>query len=388
MGVFKNIKISAKILALVVFMEIIIIIASVHGVSVMRDTADEYQRIYSEDSRAAIIGREMQVNMIKVGFYMSRISNTADMGAKSNMLANMNKFVAEAEKDLANLEQCGGSDTVRDAVAAMKATYPEFKSRAAAAGQAAMNPEVVDNAAIMTFQDSAVKLEKLIAEIAENSQVTAANGMTAMDETISREYYIYGVMSVLMVVISLGAGWMLAHHLSGRIKEITDASARIAEGDLTTQVNNSSGDEIGDAAANFEIMRQRMHESISDIKMAADQVAAGSRNVSEASVSLSQGAAEQASSVEQLSASIAEISSQTASNASNANRANELTELAQQHANIGNSEMRNMLTAMEEINVSSANISKIIKVIDEIAFQTNILALNAAVEAADRKSVV
>ena len=83
-----------------------------------------------------------------------------------------------------------------------------------------------------------------------------------------------------------------------------------------------------------------------------------------------------------MSASIAEIASQTASNAQNAEKANDLTVGTKEKAQLGNEEMQEMLSAMEEINASSANISKIIKVIDEIAFQTNILALNAAVEAA------
>ena len=87
-------------------------------------------------------------------------------------------------------------------------------------------------------------------------------------------------------------------------------------------------------------------------------------------------------SIEQLTASIEEIAAQTKLNADNANEANELAETAKENAVQGNGQMKEMLTAMEEINESSSNISKIIKVIDEIAFQTNILALNAAVEAA------
>jgi len=99
-------------------------------------------------------------------------------------------------------------------------------------------------------------------------------------------------------------------------------------------------------------------------------------------MALSQGATEQASSIEELTASIEEIAAQTNQNAHSAEQVNQLTQGAMTNAVQGNSQMKDMLQAMEQINDSSGSISKIIKVIDEIAFQTNILALNAAVEAA------
>lgn len=97
---------------------------------------------------------------------------------------------------------------------------------------------------------------------------------------------------------------------------------------------------------------------------------------------LSQGSTEQASAIEEITSSMTQVAVQTKENAINANQANELAKKAKEAAISGNDQMKEMLKAMQEINGSSANISKIIKVIDEIAFQTNILALNAAVEAA------
>jgi len=164
------------------------------------------------------------------------------------------------------------------------------------------------------------------------------------------------------------------------IREQVLAVERIADGDLTVDVTVRSEKDI--LGKKLSELVQSMNDLISNIVSASDQVAAGAKQVSDSSTILSQGATEQASSIEELTASLEEVSSQTKQNANNAKEANKLASNARVNAVQGNTRMEEMLKAMDEINVSSANINKIIKVIDDIAFQTNILALNAAVEAA------
>jgi methyl-accepting chemotaxis protein len=170
--------------------------------------------------------------------------------------------------------------------------------------------------------------------------------------------------------------------LSSYVNEISSVLTKIAGGNLDATITEDYRGDFVEIKISLNNIIQSLNDNMSGINNAAEQVAAGSRQISDSSMALSQGATEQASSIQQLTASIEEIASQTKLNTQNANQANELAETAKSNAVQGNSQMKDMLKAMDEINESSANIYKIIKVIDDIAFQTNMLALNAAVEAA------
>lgn len=162
--------------------------------------------------------------------------------------------------------------------------------------------------------------------------------------------------------------------------EMVVALEKLAAGDLTFDANPyDEEDKIGNSLAQTG---RDLNSLMAEILVSTEQIASGSGQVADASQSLSQGAAEQAASLEQITSSMTEMASQTKTNAENAGQANGLAGQTKAAAEQGNRQMQDMVSAMGDIAESGQNISKIIKVIDEIAFQTNLLALNAAVEAA------
>lgn len=168
--------------------------------------------------------------------------------------------------------------------------------------------------------------------------------------------------------------------VADNIKEQAEVTQQVADGDFTIEVTPRSEEDVMGLALKKMVESNRY--AMGNIREAALQVTTSSSQVASASEALAQGSTEQASAIEEITASISAVAEGTMLNASQANTAVDLMKQAIADVKKGNDEMNEMVTAMADINQSSESISKIIKVIDDIAFQTNILALNAAVEAA------
>ncbi|MDR2589891.1 MAG: methyl-accepting chemotaxis protein [Oscillospiraceae bacterium] len=170
--------------------------------------------------------------------------------------------------------------------------------------------------------------------------------------------------------------------LKGYIGEIKEKMTNLANGDLTKETEfNFQGDFVLIKDAINEITRN-LNQTLAEINTTSAQVSIGAKQVADGAQSLAQGSTEQAASVQQLSSSIAEIAASTKANAATADRTSKLSANIKKSAERGSRQMDEMISAVKDINDASTSISKIIKTIDDIAFQTNILALNAAVEAA------
>lgn len=164
------------------------------------------------------------------------------------------------------------------------------------------------------------------------------------------------------------------------IKYQAGIAQEVSNGNLTVQVNPKSPEDL--LGNSLKKLVEDNLRTLSNISDAGTQVTISSSQVASASQALAQGSTEQASAIEEITASIDEIAEKTKQNADRANEATKLVVNAIEDVKKGNKKMEDMVVAMQDINQSSESISKIIKVIDDIAFQTNILALNAAVEAA------
>ncbi len=155
---------------------------------------------------------------------------------------------------------------------------------------------------------------------------------------------------------------------------------QVADRDLTVKVEKlGANDTFGNAIEN---MVDSLNEMFGEIQKSTGQVSTGSKEIADGAQILAQGSTEQAASVQQLSASITDVSEKTKDNAGMAGKAARLAGTIQGDAEKGSAQMNEMMAAVKEIDEAGKSISKVIKAIDDIAFQTNILALNAAVEAA------
>ena len=423
----KNLRIRMKLL--VTFMLIILLFCAtvITAITGLRQNAEKYSEFYNVGYQVTnkVMSMRRGLQIIVKDLTFITIEDEKEKGEVH--LADMKKELAALEENATWLfENFTGEQALLDA----------FSEKVTKAEE--MQQEVIDIAQADKGKAQKMLLNEYqpIVEEAVNSLIEISNAAeqgakedyestTGMQETL---IFIQLGMAAGALVITLLLSAYLTRAITKPLRDLEKAADKIVGGEFDIDVSYRSRDELGQlaeafrnmvviletvisdasrilsamAAGNFYVrteaeeryvgsfqsllssmrrLNRDMSITLGQINQSADQVASGSDQVSSGAQALSQGATEQAAAVEELAATIAGISNQVKDTAENAAGARTKTKTAGDEAEACNRQMLEMMASMEEITQKSNEIGKIIKTIEDIAFQTNILALNAAVEA-------
>jgi methyl-accepting chemotaxis protein len=240
------------------------------------------------------------------------------------------------------------------------------------------------NQAITPLDEKLRELEQSSEHLADSAKNRM--GVLAVDQQAKARttLVIMGAFTTIAAIVSTGLSLMVARGVTRSLRRMVHVVADLSqgEGDLTKRVPVSGRDELALVAQHFNRFIDQVHDLVSRVQGAAEQVGAASQHLAVTAEQLSAGSQEQASSLEETAASLEEITSSVKQNADNAQQANQLAIGSKAMAEKGGGVVQSAVSAMNEIHAASKKITDIIVTIDELAFQTNLLALNAAVEAA------
>lgn len=428
----KNFRISKKLIICFVIIVLISNVSGILGMLILRTSLQQYRSALENDGFA-----QGDIGLLSTSFQEQRVAvlymlQTTDQAKTAELKLQLEEVTGRVNQYLDAVSQRADRDEEVQRVSELRdrlAAYMEYREEVVKLAESGRSAEGVEK-----FRTNCAPISsEIVAMVDEMMQEKTDSGNQLSDslEAAAKGFVlVIAVIMIASVILSVMLTLYLVRSIAKPLTQCTNRLKKLAEGDLNSPVELlNTKDETGELAkatstiinglkgivadevyllsemanGNFHVESQAEEHYIGDyeplrtsierivnelnrtlirIDESADQVAGGADQVASASQALSQGATEQASSVEELAATIAEISEQVKNNADHAAQASSKANAVGETMKQSNLRMQQLSSAMEEISRASGKIGKIIKTIEDIAFQTNILALNAAVEAA------
>jgi methyl-accepting chemotaxis protein len=299
----------------------------------------------------------------------------AEMKATSARISVLQKGLETGLSDPKALALMGDVGKARKAYLDLRAG---LMARMAQPGQVAAAQADIDSQMLPSAAGYLKTLDAVLAhvdlQLSSHAQTMAADLRRAMTS----------LMVLSAVALALGAllAWLVARSLVRPIRTVIASARNIATGDLTHDIVQTRGDELGDLQLALREMQDCLRKMVAGIRSGTESVGVATTQIASGNLDLSARTEQAASSLQQTAATMSQLTDTARQSASSAQEAHNLAGTAAGVARRGGDVVSQVVTTMSEIHAGSSRISEITGVIDGIAFQTNILALNAAVEAA------
>jgi methyl-accepting chemotaxis protein len=377
---FSNFKIGTRLITgfvLVAAISAVVGFIGINNTSLMNDKADE---MYNNELMGLSHIKEANVNLIYAGRARSNYLLATSQDEREKHLAMINKSTAAMKEYIEKAQPLFVTDRAKQVFAAFNSLSQEYQNdmQRALAMAATKKLQERDDALVQALdqvRDKADKLDVMLDELIlqkENRAKQAAAETDALYRA-SRSTMIGIISGGVLVGILLG--FLISRSITKPLARAVDVANRLAEGDLTVQVESASRDETGQLLTAMQNTVAKLSHVVSEVNSGAEALAGASEEVSATAQSLSQASSEQAAGVEETSASMEQMTASISQNTENAKVTDGMATKAAGEASEGGDAVKATVVAMKQI-------AQKIGIIDDIAYQTNLLALNAAIEAA------
>jgi len=383
----NNLKVFTRLIACILFMSIISAVIGAVGLFNMESMNSKAHAMYEKELMGLSFAKEANTNVIDVGRTLrtALLSTTAE--DRDKVLGKVEELLKTMHKNVESARPLFWTEKGKKAMADLDRSTAEVDKMFPEAVRMMRNERVPEIRESVKFVlgSFAPKVGVVNAQLHDLSTIKEENASKVAKE--NHELYqssrIYMIALVIGgILMGLTVGILISRSITRPLNEAVKVANTVAAGDLTSRIDVSSKDEIGQLMQALKNMNDSLLRIVGQIRSGSDTIATASAQIAAGNQDLSSRTEEQASSLEETASSMEELTSTVKQNADNAKQANQLAVAASEVAVRGGDVVSQVVSTMDGINESSKKMADIITVIDGIAFQTNILALNAAVEAA------